>query len=307
MKSFHILNVASALSFAIAISATDASATPVNQIYAFAGFTNGDGTTTLPIQHIDSSFAPMSDEWRGGMTYGNQSSDDFTNASVDLQGKASPGVLGVAATVAASGRNLSPLAIAYAIAGFEDTLTFTGGKGNGTFTPIFEVHGRGSDSAQLAGFNGPVGSSTVTLAINEHLTDPGNFVIDATNLSVNQKIIGAPIPFVFGAPVDFLAWLEASTAVDCVTVDIGDQCMDWIGGFADSLFNDTATLTGIVVTDGSGAQISDFTITSASGVRYSANGVALPAAVPEPASILLLGTGVVGMVVRRRRKLCRRA
>ncbi|MGE0594146.1 MAG: PEP-CTERM sorting domain-containing protein [Vicinamibacterales bacterium] len=57
------------------------------------------------------------------------------------------------------------------------------------------------------------------------------------------------------------------------------------------------TVTGVRVTDSTGADVPDFDITSASGVAYRPNGVT---AVPEPTTAVLLLSSLAVSVVRRR-------
>jgi hypothetical protein len=65
-------------------------------------------------------------------------------------------------------------------------------------------------------------------------------------------------------------------------------------------FFNTLELTGLQVLDPLGKDISSQVLfSSASGTVYTPNGVS---AVPEPATFLLIGTGIAGLVTRRRRQ-----
>jgi hypothetical protein len=64
-------------------------------------------------------------------------------------------------------------------------------------------------------------------------------------------------------------------------------------------------LTGITLYNAAEQEISNFTITSASGAKYGADGIEAQPAVPEPATWAMLIAGVtgVGAVLRRRREI----
>jgi hypothetical protein len=87
------------------------------------------------------------------------------------------------------------------------------------------------------------------------------------------------IPIVFGTAEQLRAGLLAET-----------------NSTATNDFSSTATLTGISVVDGSQNPITNFSISSASGTAYSANGVT---AAPEPAAGWLLGLGLTVLAGRR--------
>ena len=90
-------------------------------------------------------------------------------------------------------------------------MTFEGGDGEGMCVPTFTLSGRGTNSSQLAGFNGPVGRSSIALAINMELHNPAVTIVDATNTVINQTVTGVPVPFVFGQPIDRTVRTAATT------------------------------------------------------------------------------------------------
>ena len=65
-------------------------------------------------------------------------------------------------------------------------------------------------------------------------------------------------------------------------------------GYTGLDFLDTAKITGIVVLDGSGKEINNFTLVAESGHNYLSS-------VPIPGAIFLLGPGLVGLAAIRRR------
>ncbi len=116
---------------------------------------------------------------------------------------------------------------------------------------------------------------------------------------------------VFQAPALNFVSGEAVTLSGLMLVDLL-QVAPSFGGplFADILYGNTATLSGIEVFDAFGAPVSDFTIASASGTAYGRYGVlAPPAAVPEPGMWLMLigGFAALGSALRRRRATTRGA
>jgi hypothetical protein len=244
----------------------------------------------------------LSDSSSGSVAHGDVFSEQLTSADYRLRVKAAPGTLqSEAALTSVSGRAVSPVTEALSSATFDDVLTFTGGTGSAVFVPTFRLHGHGTDSTQPPGFSGPVGSSGVQLFINpfEGRTGATLFSLDATNRMVHEDFTGDPIAFTFGDPVSFGAQLSTSVAVTCAALGVGLQCLDWHNGVATSDFYSTAVLSGIRVIDSNGHPNTDFSILSASGTRYSATGV-LP--VPEPASVILLGSGFATVVAERRRR-----
>jgi hypothetical protein len=99
----------------------------------------------------------------------------------------------------------------------------------------------------------------------------------------------APLPFQFGVPFEVVQLLDAF-----VLAEPGP------GGMAEggtSNFLDTAQITSIAV-DANGNPVTDFSITSASGLDYTANGIT-----PEPSSLSLFGVGLLFLAFMVKRRL----
>ena len=266
-----------------------------------AGFVAFDGARHEAI--VPSALAgvtSLSNAWEGQMAYATGVSDYAIFAEYSLATAARFGVLqSYAAVEVGSGQKLSPIVTAAALAMFTDTLTFSGGDGEGMFVPTFTLSGRGTNSSQLEGFNGPVGRSSIALAINMELHNPGVTIVDSTNTTINQTVTGAPVSFVFGQPIDLTVRLYAMTTLDCRMPSIAlTGCNSWTG-ISQTDFYHTALLSGIRVLDDHGAAIDDFTITSQSGTSYSVNGVQQTPTIPEPSTLLLVVSAVAADRCRR--------
>ena len=202
----------------------------------------------------------------------------------------SNGSLSVFATIL--GVNQTNLSI-HASAGFGDLLTITSASfTQGTplfFSPIVTV--TGSMSCDIAvcpsglgfGYNGGTLGITTTFI---H-TIGGENAPSFSNFSTTQAL--APLPFLAGQAFDVA--LRLDIAVRLTT--LGET-------FNTSDFSHTLRVTGIAITDGSGNPVTDANISAASGLLYSANGIAAP--VPEPNFLALLGVSLASLLAFRRRK-----
>jgi hypothetical protein len=173
--------------------------------------------------------------------------------------------------------HLSPVTDLFAKASFIDTLTLTGGTGQGFAQFGLKLDGNGTDSTQLSGFNGPVGQSSVKYTIDLLSKAPSarfSGTIDVTNQGINTQVQSQPIPFTFGIATPVYFELQTQARVFCFAGNIGlITCDPGNPGDSGTDFLHTAVLNSIVVTDSVGNPVTNFQITSASGTPYTSHGV----------------------------------
>jgi len=108
-----------------------------------------------------------------------------------------------------------------------------------------------------------------------------------STLNANEQLV--PLPFLFGTPFNIQLDL-LSTA----------RLIPWAGNsFAQNDLSHTMKVIGIGITDGTSNAISNFSITSNSGLLYGANGIT---AVPEPSTLLFVGFGLAVGLGRLRKR-----
>lgn len=157
-------------------------------------------------------------------------------------------------------------------------LTVSGGSGTGSLQ--FQIDLTGHAGPGL-GVGHPPDINSANLLVYGDTGTP-LFTLDTQG---NATLAGA-IPFTFGVAFAFHIYLEAFAELGAGASTI----------FSVTDFYNTAVLAPFVVLDSTGAALSGVSALSDAGYSYQ---IRTPAAVPEPASLLLLGAGLAGLVVVR--------
>jgi hypothetical protein len=226
------------------------------------------------------------------------------DGSFEAQGVADYGVLKATIITDQDGTASHPSVDVFSSALWQDALTFTTASSSGTAILTFTLDGTGS-ATYSPGFGIVSGVHSQEIMRFYAGLVPGGSIpftdYDSTEgvFSLDTKYT-ATIPFVSGVPASIEATVGTNIVFSCDTGFLGEDfnCMSWHGSGILN-FGDTAILSGIELLDSSGTPISSFSIQSASGTTYTADGV-----IPEPSTFLLLAVGLLPtLALRNRRKL----
>ncbi len=186
------------------------------------------------------------------------------------------------------GQTISPVPSLASSARAVDLLTVDGGTGSGIIDFEFEITGRARNSQISPPFGGPIGSSFVGFGLERwHESGTGAFMGRLLTNGSFSETFHAPIEFEFGAPFGIDMFLSTESKAGCIVLVQLECSPGWIASSLTDFFN-TAVMTRISVTDAAGNPVDDFTIASASGTRYTADGV-----VAEPSSLTLVALGFI--------------
>lgn len=211
------------------------------------------------------------------------------------------GSLGASSTISVSGSSPT-FTLVSSIAIFTDELTVTAAgmpAGTpGTFTPSATITGSTAgpnfmyviDNAYYGAAESVTGVETGSNASNNAIGTGSDCSPTAPDSGSVSCSLSFSLPITYGVPFELAQEFDAY-----VFATPGPGGATETGS---SDFSDTAQITSIAL-DANGSPVTDFSITSASGLDYTANGVV---STPEPSSLALLGVGLLclGFTAKRR-------
>jgi hypothetical protein len=181
-------------------------------------------------------------------------------------------------------------------AGVTDTVTVlaAGSHANGILQLVFDVDGSITESVDfttLDGFNPSTTDGDQFFAFGDASLSANGVSADATLGSVTLEV-----PLLFGSPQPLALTLRTSAGASIIMSEGYRVVVDFLN---------SATLTDAMILDASGQILSDATLLSSSGYTYGDLTSEAPQAVPEPATLTMMGLGLAALYGSRRRRSTR--
>ena len=182
---------------------------------------------------------------------------------------------------------------------FRDVVTVNGLPG-GTYTVVPTVTVDGTNSWDFAAF-----PNTVGIGITEWAGDGATILdqvfADATQNSYSVNFTLNPITFQAGVPFDFMLGFGEAAFIYNTSIHGPSE-----NSLVNANFLNTMAVTGLEFLDSNGSPVTGFSVDSALGGIYSANGIT---PTPEPSSVLLAMTALILLApgIWRRRRLLQRS
>lgn len=197
----------------------------------------------------------------------------------------------------------------------QDTVTITGGTGAGVLRVGWLFNGslEAADAfysqlylsnlggAEFADFRacGPSVAFATSICVADLYPTSGGPVVAGTSTSIADQLRSIDIGFTYGVPFAVDWRLQAAMGPGC---SVGNSCpppgspMDGSGSVA---FQHTLTLPEFHLFDSTGAEVFGAVALSDSGFSYDTADLPSDIATPEPASMVLVGSGLAALVARR--------